>query len=173
MVLKITVTNNASAANLAQYPYYQIGKNETTGTMDFDVAEIIGYDHALSSAEATSMTTYLTNKYFSSGGYAGWAATYAGGQSANLDYNNDGVQNGIAYFMGATGLATLPGVVNGQLAWPHDANATGITYKVLTSANLADWTDVTGAAVDAGGFVTYTLPTGNPKLFVRLEVVAP
>ena len=28
--------------------------------------------------------------------------------------------------MGATGVATLPGIVNGQIAWPHDATATGI-----------------------------------------------
>jgi len=169
MILKITVDNDG-VANFANYPNYQIGKNETLGTMDFDVAEIIGFDHALVTADENTVTTYLTNKYFSAGGYAGWAATYAGGQAANLDYNNDGVANGIAYFMGATGRATLPGVVNGHVAWPHDASATGITYKVLTSANLADWTDVTA---DAGGFLTYTLPTGDPTRFVRLEVLVP
>jgi len=63
MLLKITVNNNADAANLAARPYYQIGKCETLDTMDFDVAEIIGYDHALSSAEEASINTYLTNKY--------------------------------------------------------------------------------------------------------------
>jgi hypothetical protein len=63
MLIKITVNANASAANLAAYPNYQIGKNETLGTMDFDVAEIIGYDHALSSAEASLMTAYLAQKY--------------------------------------------------------------------------------------------------------------
>jgi len=107
------------------------------------------------------------------GGYAAWADIHAGGQAANLDFNNDGVQNGIAYFMGATGLATNPGVVAGKVAWPHDPAATGITYKVMTSEDLAAWTDVTVDAVDAGGFLTYTLPTSTPKLFVRLEVVAP
>ena len=105
--------------------------------------------------------------------YDTWAASHAGGQAANLDFNNDGVANGIAYFMGATGLATNPGVVAGQIAWPHSAAATGITYKVLTSQNLADWSDVTADAIDAGGFLTYTLPTGTPQLFVRLEVLVP
>jgi len=172
MILKITVDNDG-VANFANYPNYQIGKNETLGTMDFDVAEIIGFDHALVTADETTVTTYLTNKYFSAGGYAGWAATYAGGQAANLDYNNDGVANGIAYFMGATGRATNPGVVDGKVAWPHDPSATGITYKVLTSADLDTWSDVTGAAIDAGGFLTYTLPTGEPTRFVRLEVLVP
>ena len=30
------------------------------------------------------------------------------------DYNHDGVQNGIAYFMGKNGLATNPGVLGAQ-----------------------------------------------------------
>jgi len=33
MILKITVNSSATAANLAAYPFYQIGKNETLGTM--------------------------------------------------------------------------------------------------------------------------------------------
>jgi hypothetical protein len=108
-------------------------------------------------------------------GYAGWAAVNAGGQTADQDWNNDGVKNGIAYFMGATGLATNPGVVNTggvmTVAWPHDPNAVGITYKVQTSENLESWADVT--AVDANGFLTYTVPQGSPKLFVRLAVEVP
>ncbi|MEI6606470.1 MAG: DUF6288 domain-containing protein [Verrucomicrobiota bacterium] len=63
MLLKITVDNQASAANLAQYPYYQIGKNETLGTMDFDVAEIIGYTNALSAADEALVGGYLAAKY--------------------------------------------------------------------------------------------------------------
>ncbi|MCX6880057.1 MAG: DUF6288 domain-containing protein [Verrucomicrobia bacterium] len=63
MILKITVNNGASAANLAAYPYYQIGKNETLGTMDFDVAEIIGYDAALSAEDETKVGGYLAGKY--------------------------------------------------------------------------------------------------------------
>jgi len=106
-------------------------------------------------------------------GYSSWAQQHAGGQTAEKDYNHDGVQNGIAYFMGATGKATLPGIVNGQIAWPHDAGATGITWQVMTSQDLQNWTDVTAGAVDAGGFVTYILPKTTPERFIRLEVVAP
>jgi len=63
MLLKITVDNQASAANLAQYPYYQIGKNETLGTMDFDVAEIIGYTNSLSASDEALVGGYLAAKY--------------------------------------------------------------------------------------------------------------
>ncbi|MCX6872192.1 MAG: Ig-like domain repeat protein, partial [Verrucomicrobia bacterium] len=63
MVLKIVVNDQASAANLAQYPYYQIGKNEGTGTTDFDVAEIIGYNTTLSTADENKVGGYLAGKY--------------------------------------------------------------------------------------------------------------
>jgi len=151
---------------------------EGWGSLNMDLAEIVAFDHPLSSTDENSVGAYLANKYgiattYVSSGYGTWAGTCAGGQAADQDYNNDGVPNGIAYFMGATGVVTNPGVMGGAVTWPHSASATGVTYKVLTSANLADWTDVTGAAIDAGGFLIYTLPTGSPKLFVRLEVLVP
>ena len=180
MVLKITVTNNASAANLAQYPYYQIGKNETTGTMDFDVAEIIGYDHALSSAEATAMTTYLTNKYLAvPSGYAAWASLNGMSPNPNEDTNHDGVQNGIAYFMNAVGLATLPGLdASNRVTWTNGGNIPssdyGSQFVVQTSTDLQDWTDV--ASDDANlsntaGSLSYTLLPGPDTMFCRLVVM--
>ena len=69
MVLKITV-NDAGVATFASAPNYQIGKNDGLGTMDFDVAEIIGYDHALSSADETLVGSYLTVKYGMNTAYA-------------------------------------------------------------------------------------------------------
>jgi hypothetical protein len=115
----------------------------------------------------------LTWTFVGTGGYDAWAVQNAGGGAADEDYNNDGVQNGIAYFMGNTGNATNPGVVGNKVAWPHSADAIGITYRVLTSVNLGAWTDVTADAIEADGFLTYTLPKTTPKLFVRLEVVTP
>ena len=77
MLLKISVDNQASAANLAQYPYYHIGKNETLGTMDFDVAEILGYTNSLSASDEALVGGYLAAKY-------GIATTYpATGSLAN------------------------------------------------------------------------------------------
>jgi hypothetical protein len=62
MILKITVDNDG-VGNIGTYPYYQIGKNEGTGTMDFDVAEIIGYDHALSVTDEAILGAHLGIKY--------------------------------------------------------------------------------------------------------------
>ncbi|MCX6880772.1 MAG: hypothetical protein NTW21_44265 [Verrucomicrobia bacterium] len=69
-------------------------------------------------------------------------------------------------------MPSAPASTSPLAAWPHSGSATGITHKVLTSENLVGWTDVTAAAVDAGGFLTCTLPV-TLKLFVRLEVLVP
>lgn len=109
------------------------------------------------------------------GDYGTWAEANAGGQGAGGDFDNDGVANGIEYFMGAIGSTFTPNpqVISGMVSWPHSATATGITHRVWTSDNLSTWEDVTDDAVDSDGTLKYTLPTATPKRFVRLEVVAP
>jgi autotransporter-associated beta strand protein len=108
-------------------------------------------------------------------GYSAWAALNAGGQDPNLDFDLDGVQNGVEFFMGETGstFTANPTVVTSgavrTVTWPKSASFSG-TYKVETSENLASWTNVTGSVVDNGSSVVYTLPTGSPKVFVRLVV---
>ena len=104
-------------------------------------------------------------------GYATWAAANAGGQTADLDFDNDGVKNGIEFFMGETGstFTANPGVVGGKVTWPKSAGFTG-TYAVETSPDLAVWTPVDEDAPATEGFVTYTLPTGEVRIFLRLSV---
>ncbi len=104
-------------------------------------------------------------------GYASWAATNAGGQTAELDFDNDGVANGIEFFMGETGstFTANPAVVGGKVTWPKSTGFTG-TYAVETSPDLAVWTAATEGVVDNGTSVEYTLPTGEVRLFLRLAV---
>jgi len=111
------------------------------------------------------------------GGYAGWASQYGGSGTPGDDFNHDGVQNGIAFFMNATGLATLPGVVNGKVTWANGGNipssAYGTQFVVQTSADLANWTNVSagdGNLNNTSGSVSYTFPTGQGKVFCRLVV---
>lgn len=111
-------------------------------------------------------------------GYSSWAAIHAGGQSANLDYDSDGVSNGIEYFSNAAaGFTANPGIASGSVTWTNGGNipssAYGTQFVVQTSSDLTTWTDV--ASNDANlsntaGSVSYTLPTGSGKLFVRLVV---
>ncbi|MCX6879125.1 MAG: hypothetical protein NTW21_35765, partial [Verrucomicrobia bacterium] len=106
-------------------------------------------------------------------GYSAWAAANAGGQTADQDYNNDGVANGIAYFMGMTGLATLPGVADGKVTWPRDPTVVA-SFIVQVSDNLSTWTDFVPPHASINETVptqvTYTLPSGATRQFCRLVV---
>ena len=104
-------------------------------------------------------------------GYDAWATTNAGGQTADLDFDGDGVPNGVEFFLGATGssFTANPGVVNGKVTWPKSADFQG-TYAVETSPDLAAWTPASVGVVDKGTSVEYTLPTGEVRIFVRLLV---
>ncbi len=106
-------------------------------------------------------------------GYAGWAATNAGGQAADLDYDNDGVKNGVEYFMGETGstFTANPAIVDGKVTWPKSPEFTG-SYAVETSPDLATWTPTTEGVIDNGTSVEVSLmPMDDGKRFVRLSVI--
>ena len=103
--------------------------------------------------------------------YASWALTHSVTGGVSGDSNNDGVQNGIAYFMGLTGPLTNPGLnASNTVTWPMSATFSG-TYEVQISSNLGTWTPVDPQPTrDLNGNLVYTLPTGLGKQFVRLVV---
>ena len=105
-----------------------------------------------------------------------WAATYAGGGTPGEDYNNDGVSNGVAYFMGMNGLATNPSVATAgsvrTVTWSHVGVVA--SFEVQVSDNLSDWSpadpgDVVATAPPTGQ-VVYTFPGTSAKQFCRLVV---
>ena len=82
-----------------------------------------------------------------------------------------GVPNGVAYFMGLTGPLTNPGLnASNMVTWRMSATFQG-TYEVQTSPDLGTWTNVTPRPTATGGYLTYTLPSGLGKQFVRLLVI--
>ena len=113
------------------------------------------------------------------GGYLSWASANAPGQNINQDHDNDGVSNGIEYFMGLSGNAfTANPVLNGSntIVWPMGASYSGTygtNYTVQTSDDLTDWANVSAGNVTivSGTSLTYTL-IGAGKRFVRLLVNA-
>ena len=114
--------------------------------------------------------------------YASWATEYAGSQAANLDWDNDGVSNGVEFFMGAaSGFTANPGLVGSTVTWPNGGNisssAYGTQFVVQTSSDLVTWDDVTEGdfqqfGTNTASSLSYTLdPVNNPgKQFVRLKV---
>ncbi|MEO7098238.1 MAG: autotransporter-associated beta strand repeat-containing protein [Luteolibacter sp.] len=114
-------------------------------------------------------------------GYAGWAASHVGGAASNQDTDQDGVANGVEYFMNAaTGFTANPSVVvTGAVrtvTWTNGGNIPATDYAVQfvvqTSADLVNWTSVNSGdpnLSNTSGSVTYTI-TGSGKQFVRLKV---
>jgi len=102
--------------------------------------------------------------------YSDWATANRITGGVNGDSNNDGVQNGVAYFMGVTGQATNPGLNAGnQVTWPVNLAYQG-TFDVQISPDLVTWAAAVPQPTPSGGNLTYTLPSGLVKRFVRLVV---
>ncbi|MBN8460726.1 MAG: autotransporter-associated beta strand repeat-containing protein [Verrucomicrobia bacterium] len=120
-----------------------------------------------------------------SSSYAGWSADNAGGQAINLDFDGDGVSNGIEYFMGETGFGAtaLPVPDSGRvITWTKDPSYTGdygTDYRIEISADLGrsdPWTAVPLGNVTIGsGSISYDLDTApaGPRKFARLVVTGP
>ncbi|MEK7952401.1 autotransporter-associated beta strand repeat-containing protein [Luteolibacter soli] len=110
-------------------------------------------------------------------GYQTWANAHAGGASADLDSDGDGVFNGIEYFMNAPAGITLNPQLGGDhsITWSNGGNipasAYGTEFVVQTSIDLVNWTNVPigSLAVNTNTTLTYYL-TGQGPRFVRLKV---
>jgi autotransporter-associated beta strand protein len=115
--------------------------------------------------------------------YTTWAADNAGGQGAELDFDNDGVRNGVEFFLDAAPGFTANPALNGSnvITWTNGGNipasAYGSQFVVQTSGDLSNWTnvdidDLTTNTGDIGvpGSLTYAL-TGTGPRFVRLKVL--
>ncbi len=166
------------------------GKVEVTGTETVNTLFFGAAQQAAGTWGATgSGAAHIDNAHFSGTGvltvltspdFSSWAAANAPGQTVSQDHDNDGVSNGVEYFMGLTGSAFTanPGVVSGKVSWPKGASyigAYGTDYVVQKSSDLSTWTDVliSDPNLNNGSPLEYTLPTGNPKIFTRLKVTGP
>jgi autotransporter-associated beta strand protein/parallel beta-helix repeat protein len=110
-------------------------------------------------------------------GYDSWKTANAGGQDPSLDWDNDGVSNGVEYFMNApAGFTTNPALGAGNIiSWTNGGNILssdyGTQYVVQTSNDLVTWAEVLvgDLTTNSNSQLTYTLPGTGPR-FVRLKV---
>lgn len=149
-----------------------------TNQQDEGVYGAVGSGAQFEHAQITGLGTLTVITGPGSGGYATWAATNAGGQGSQLDFDNDGVRNGVEYFMNSPAGFTANPQLNGSktITWPNGGNIPaseyGTQFVVQTSPDLLTWTNVLVSdpnLANTSGSVIYTLTGGSPR-FVRLSV---
>ncbi|MGJ8642107.1 MAG: hypothetical protein ACSHX9_01760 [Luteolibacter sp.] len=166
-ILEIQDSGGATIATSAPFSLWRTGIPSDGSNL----ADMVTFSAAFSNAPPTWVDNVAVNGSVlaTSTGYAEWAAANAGGQAADLDFDNDGVRNGVEYFKGETGstFTPNPSIIANVITWPRSPDYVG-EYSVQTSPDLATWTDVPSVpSVDA---IEYTLPAPPGKVFVRLRV---
>ena len=165
---KVTITGTPSGS------YTLLTTTATiTGTPTLDPA-IPGFDLTVEGGNVLKLNA--------TSAYAAWKGANAGNQDPDSDYDNDGVSNGVEYFMNITtpGFTASPTLDPGTktITWTNGGNlpasAYGTQFVVQTSADLVHWADVDAANLTTntdgpGGAISYTL-TGTGPRFVRLKV---
>jgi hypothetical protein len=171
---------------------YDLVKPQAFGTLGFQDGKNFVKFTGLSGLTQTITATYGVSAFqilattvgTPASGYASWATANSISANPSEDTNNDGVANGVAYFMNKTGLATNPGIngITKQVTWPNggkiNSDQYGIQFVVQTSSDLQTWTDVVGTGPspdpnlsNQSGSVSYTLTLTDPSpRFVRLKV---
>ncbi|MEK7951844.1 hypothetical protein [Luteolibacter soli] len=105
--------------------------------------------------------------------YAQWAATNVNNQGDTLDFDGDGVPNGIEFFMGqsGSGFTANPQIaLDHTITWNRATDRTVSSVFVQVSTDLVTWTNAPSGAVYNANSVVYTVPTGLTKHFIRLLV---
>jgi hypothetical protein len=112
----------------------------------------------------------------SASSYSTWAsANEIPGQPAGGDFDKDGLSNIVEYALGLspTVSSVPPGTFDGSLlsfTKGTEAKANGdVTYEIEQSTTLGGWTVVVPDA-PASATISYTLPSGQPKVFARLKI---
>jgi Bacterial Ig-like domain/Lamin Tail Domain len=165
-----------------QFDHYQYNGPRTTLTSfaaylteTVNAANWITNDELEDPAVVFNMTSFAISGP-PSNNYSSWATTNSAAGGVNGDHDNDGVRNGVEFFMGQTGSTFTPNPVLGatapnRISYPRDATATGVTGVIETSPDLVVWTPQTSDTTSVPGSISYTLPTGQGKIFARLNVV--
>jgi autotransporter-associated beta strand protein len=115
-----------------------------------------------------------------------WQSLNGTSGSIIADHDNDGVPDGIEYFLGGTsnttGQTVLPGITNTsgtlRITWTKAATYLGVhgtDFVIETSNTLTgSWTiETVGVNLTiTGNNVTYTFPASGDRRFVRLKVMS-
>jgi uncharacterized repeat protein (TIGR02543 family) len=136
-----------------------------------------------------TFTTTRLGQSSSGSDYSSWAAASGAGPKLNDDHDNDGVANGVEWFLGGssdtTGFTAQPGITHADgvfsITWTKAADYPGTYgdhFHVETSDTpTGNWTvEGPGGNIRTstdGSSCTYIFPAGAGKKFARLVVTGP
>ena len=125
----VPTTNTAPASATSTQANYAVFKDQTSPT--FDVKTTVGAGQTTLGIYGVQIVEVTTLSY------ATWSTANAGGQAPDLDFDRDGMANGVEFFMGATGSAFTPNppLVGNTITWPKSPSANA-TYLIQTSTTL-------------------------------------
>jgi hypothetical protein len=173
----VTVTDNAKVSGIEIEPVG--GPSGSTFTEAADVWTMVDGANTWTFSEATGVLSLSTG-----GGatYASWAsANGIAGQPASGDFDNDGLSNLIEYALGKSPTSSsVPAgsYASGTVSFSKGVEAVAngdVTWVIEESDDLGAtdaWQTVT-PTVNNPSTISYTLPTGKPRVFVRLAVEQP
>jgi autotransporter-associated beta strand protein len=170
-------------SGLAAGTYKLITSTGISGTLDpAKLTGTIGGFNATLSLNGNDIELTLTL----TATFATWQTLNGASGSIASDHDNDGVPDGIEYFLGGTSNTTgptiLPGIVNSSgtlsITWIKGSGYPGIygtDFVVETSTTLiGTWTTepLGGNVTQNGNNVTYTFPVPlDSRRFVRLKII--
>jgi hypothetical protein len=148
----------------------QLGKISAAGYANFAL-DANGYLTAMSTAGFT---------YWSTGTFANGAIPLNQRGPSN-DFEKDGISNLLEFAIAGQDPTVPNGPVGtftgGMLSFTKRAGISGLTYAIEGSTDLGvtnPWTEVTGPTyINNATAISYLIPTGPTKLFLRLRVLAP
>ena len=173
----VTITDNAKVSGIEITPVG--GPSGSSFTETGDVWTMIDGGNTWTFSEATGVLSLSTG---GGSNYASWAqANGISGQPASDDFDNDGLSNLIEYALGKSPTASsTPGgtLAEGAISFSKGTEAVAngdVTWAIQESDDLGvtdAWQTVTPTVNDSST-ISYALPTGKPKVFVRLLVGQP
>ncbi|MEO8614192.1 MAG: hypothetical protein ABI600_03550 [Luteolibacter sp.] len=166
----LTSVKGFSGDSFGTYKFTTNDPQNTNGGYEYGFDRTFNLGPAVVAQNNTAL--YFSNQ--STLTFAEWAPANADGQTLGQDFDGDGVKNGVEYFMGQIGstFTANPSLVAGTVTWPKDPAFSG-TYEVQTSPDLVTWTNVVPRPTPTPQNTIVYTPTGNGKVFTRLQVVVP
>jgi hypothetical protein len=134
-------TLGAGVANLSSGFY--LGESSVGGsTWQGDIAEVLIYDHQLSTSEMAAVTTYLSGKYGTFATNAPWLSAYTPAQQATIVQHQWNATQAASYVAMQASNSNLP--TTGLTAW-FKADGTNSGVSLGTNGSVSGWSDlVTG-----------------------------